>query len=204
MPDVTDILIVYYSLKGSTRAMAQHIATGVQAAGSSFILRTVPKVSTVNEKIAPDIPDDGAPYVQPEDLKRCHGLLLGSPTRFGNMAAPMKYFIDGLSQEWLQGTFVGKPAGFFTSASSLHGGHESTLLTMMIPLLHQGAVIAGLPYYLNPALMQTKSGGSPYGATHWSGRDHQHSMTHEEEQLCHALGYRIATLAQQLRVRHDH
>lgn len=194
---MTNILILYYSANGSVLQMAQQIAVGVQAAGASFTLRTVPKVSALNEKIADDIPATGAPYVQSFELAQCQGLLLGSPTRFGNMAAPMKYFIDGLGQEWLQGTLVGKPAGVFTAASSLHGGHESTLLTMMLPLLHHGALITGIPYHSNPELTETTSGGTPYGASHWAKTQKGH-LTQEEKKLCYALGYRVALLAKNL------
>ena len=195
---MTNILIVYYSVHGSTLEMAEHIASGVQSIeGASFTLRTVPKVSAVSEKTAPSIAAEGAPYVQASDLRSCDGIILGSPTRFGNMAASMKYFIDSLTQEWLNGTLVGKPAGVFTSASSLHGGHESTLLTMMLPLLHHGALLAGLPY-TNPELKKTRSGGTPYGPSHWSGRENQASLSDDEQILCFALGARIASLAMKL------
>ena len=163
------ILILYYSRHGATRKLAELIAQGVaHVPNCEAVLRTVPAVSTVTEATEPAVPDSGAPYVELTDLEECAALALGSPTRFGNMAAPMKYFIDGSSAQWLSGALAGKPACVFTSTGSLHGGQESTLLSMMLPLLHHGMLIVGLPY-TEASLMTTGSGGSPYGATHWSG-----------------------------------
>jgi NAD(P)H dehydrogenase (quinone) len=192
------ILVLYYSRHGKTRRLAECIAQGVESVpGAEARLRTVPAVSTVTEATEPDIPASGAPYVEPEDLQECAGLALGSPTRFGNMAAAMKYFLDGTSAQWLSGTLAGKPAAVFTSTGSLHGGQESTLLSMMIPLLHHGMLVMGLPYTL-PELMTTSSGGSPYGATHWSGLDGNRALTDDEKRLAIALGQRLARAAAQL------
>jgi len=186
------ILVLYYSRHGKTRKLAELIAQGVESVpGAEARLRTVPAVSTVAEATEPDIPRSGAPYVELEDLAECAGLALGSPTRFGNMAAAMKYFLDGTSSEWLSGTLSGKPAAVFTSTGSLHGGQESTLLSMMIPLLHHGMMVMGLPYTM-PELMTTESGGSPYGATHWSGVDGNRAVTEDEKRLAVALGRRLA------------
>jgi NAD(P)H dehydrogenase (quinone) len=186
------ILILYYSRHGKTRRLAELIAQGVESvSGMEARLRTVPAVSTVAEATEPDIPRSGAPYVEAEDLDDCAGLALGSPTRFGNMAAAMKYFLDGTSAQWLSGTLAGKPAAVFTSTGSLHGGQESTLLSMMIPLLHHGMMVMGLPY-THPELMTTASGGSPYGATHWSGVDGSRPVTDDEKRLAIALGRRLA------------
>ncbi|VEB40720.1 Trp repressor-binding protein [Chromobacterium violaceum] len=165
-----DILVLYYSQHGATRELARLIARGVDGVpGCQARLRTVPKVSAVCEAVEPAIPDGGAPYVERQDLVDCAGLALGSPTRFGNMASAMKYFLDGTSGEWMQGALAGKPACVFTSTSSLHGGQEATLLTMMVPLLHHGMVIAGLPYS-EAALLATQTGGTPYGVSHLAGR----------------------------------
>ncbi|MGN6702357.1 MAG: NAD(P)H:quinone oxidoreductase, partial [Burkholderiaceae bacterium] len=159
------ILVLYYSRRGATRTLAELVAEGVESVpGCDARLRTVPPVSTVAEATAPDIPDDGPPYVELADLEQCAGLALGSPTRFGNMAAPMKYFWDGTSTQWLSGALAGKPACVFTSTGSLHGGQETTLLSMMIPLLHHGMLLLGLPYS-HPELMTTSDGGTPYGAS---------------------------------------
>jgi NAD(P)H dehydrogenase (quinone) len=186
------ILVLYYSRHGKTRRLAELIARGVDSVpGMEARLRTVPAVSTVAEATEPDIPREGAPYVEPDDLAECAGLALGSPTRFGNMAAAMKYFLDGTSSQWLSGTLAGKPAAVFTSTGSLHGGQESTLLSMMLPLLHHGMLVMGLPY-TRPELMTTASGGSPYGATHWSGVDGTRPVTEDEKQLAVALGRRLA------------
>ena len=190
------ILELYYSRHGATRSLAEHIARGVEQAGMEARLRTVPSVSTDCEAVAPDIPDSGHLYATEEDLRDCAGLALGSPTRFGNMAAAMKYFLDGTSSLWMSGALINKPAAVFTSSASLHGGQESTLLTMMIPLLHHGMVIAGLPYS-ESALNSTETGGTPYGASHVagaSGRD----VDETELALARAQGKRLATLAQQL------
>ncbi|WP_045858236.1 NAD(P)H:quinone oxidoreductase [Teredinibacter purpureus] len=191
------ILVLYYSRQGATRAMAQLIARGVETAGLEARLRTVPAISTVCETTEDDIPTEGDLYCNENDLKDCAGLILGSPTRFGNMAAPLKYFIDNTSSLWLNGDLIGKPAAMFTSTSSMHGGQESTLLSMMLPLLHQGMVIAGIPYS-QQALHETKTGGTPYGASHVSGTQHDQNMSDDEQQLCKFLGKRVANLAQRL------
>lgn len=197
-PTAPIILVLYYSRHGKTRRLAELIAQGVESVpGMEARLRTVPAVSTVAESVEPDIPASGAPYVEPEDLAECAGLALGSPTRFGNMAAAMKYFLDGTSAQWLSGTLAGKPAAVFTSTGSLHGGQESTLLSMMIPLLHHGMMVMGLPYTL-PELMTTASGGSPYGATHWAGMDGKRPVTDDEKRLAVALGRRLALASRAL------
>ncbi|MBQ5947754.1 NAD(P)H:quinone oxidoreductase [Massilia sp. ST3] len=192
------ILVLYYSRHGATRKLAELIAQGIDSVpGAEARLRTVPAVSTVTEATAPDIPLDGAPYVELEDLADCAGLALGSPTRFGNMASAMKYFLDGTATDWVNGTLSGKPAVVFTSTGSLHGGQEATLLSMMIPLLHHGMMVMGLPY-THPELMNTASGGSPYGATHWAGVDGKRPLTEEERTLSVALGRRLAEAAVKL------
>jgi len=188
------ILILYYSRGGATRELAYKIAHGVEQAGAEALIRTVPAVSTECEAIADDIPSSGDLYAELSDLEQCSGLLLGSPTRFGNMAAAMKYFLDSTSPLWLRGALEGKPAGVFTSTGSLHGGQESTLLSMMLPLLHHGMLIAGIPYSVSE-LSITKSGGTPYGASHVAGPDNQQALTDEEAKLCIAQGQRIAELA---------
>jgi len=189
------ILVLYYSRNGATAAMAQQVARGVeQVAGMTAVLRTVPPVSAECEKSADEIPSDGPLYCELEDLRACAGLVLGSPTRFGNMAAPMKYFLDQSSSLWLSGALIDKPAGVFTSTSSLHGGQETTLLSMLLPLLHHGMVVAGLPYS-EPGLMRTASGGTPYGASHWAGPDNSRVLDDGEATLCRALGARVARLA---------
>lgn len=193
------VLVLYYSRSGSTEKMAQLIARGIEQTGSGMEarLRTVPPVSTVCESTAPDVPESGAIYCSEDDLRNCAGLVLGSPTRFGNMAAPLKYFIDNTGALWLSGALLNKPAAVFTSTSSLHGGQESTLLSMMNPLLHHGMVICGLPYS-EPLLMDTRSGGTPYGASHLSGRSSDRKVDDDEGALCIALGKRVATLALKL------
>ncbi|MBB6132994.1 NAD(P)H:quinone oxidoreductase [Massilia aurea] len=192
------ILVLYYSRHGATRKLAELIAQGVDSVpGAEARLRTVPAVSSVAEATAPSIPEDGAPYVEAADLAECAGLALGSPTRFGNMASSMKYFLDGTAAEWVNGTLSGKPAVVFTSTGSLHGGQEATLLSMMIPLLHHGMLVMGLPY-THPELMNTASGGSPYGATHWAGVDGKRAITEDERALSIALGRRLATAALKL------
>lgn len=192
------ILILYYSRNGSTFEMAKQIARGVeQVTGIEARLRTVPAVSPVTEATEPAIPTSGALYCTEDDLKHCAGLILGSPTRFGNMAAPMKYFLDGTSGIWLNGNLINKPAAVFTSTSTLHGGQESTLLSMMLPLLHQGMVIAGIPYS-EPAVSSTRTGGTPYGASHLASGDTPNKLSNDEIALCQALGKRVATLALQL------
>ncbi|MBX2809687.1 MAG: NAD(P)H:quinone oxidoreductase [Cellvibrionaceae bacterium] len=195
------ILVLYYSVHGATEAMAKQLGRGVEQAGLHARLRTVPRVSPECEATAPEIPASGALYCSATDLKHCSGVILGSPTRFGNMAAPLKYFWDNTSSHWLNGDLIDKPAAVFTASSSLHGGQESTLLSMMIPLLHHGMVITGLPYSL-PELMRSTTGGTPYGASHWSGPHNQHALSDDEILFCQALGKRVATLAQQLQDTH--
>lgn len=191
------ILVLYYSRHGATTEMARQIARGVELGGLEARLRTVPSVSADCEAVAPEIPGEGAPYASLDDLKNCAGLALGSPTRFGNMAAPLKYFLDGTSSLWLTGALVGKPAGVFTSTASLHGGQESTLLSMMLPLLHHGMLITGLPYS-ESALLETRGGGTPYGASHHAGNDGKRALDEHETTLCRALGQRLAQTAVKL------
>jgi NAD(P)H dehydrogenase (quinone) len=192
---MAEILVLYYSRHGATAEMARFVARGVEEVqGMRARLRTVPPVSTVCEATRPMIPDAGPPYVEPDDLSECAGLILGSPTRFGNMAAPLKYFLDTTSAQWLSGSLVGKPAGVFTSSGTLHGGQESTLLSMMLPLFHHGMVLVGLPFS-ESALLATRSGGTPYGASHLAGSDNDPRLSEEELQLCRALGRRVATVA---------
>jgi NAD(P)H dehydrogenase (quinone) len=196
------ILVLYYSRHGSTRKLAEHIAQGIESVpGCDARLRTVPAVSAMSESVIPDIPQSGPPYVELNDLAECDGLALGSPTRFGNMAAAMKYFWDGTSAEWLAGALAGKPACVFTSTGSLHGGQESTLLSMMLPLLHHGMMIMGLPY-TEPDLMTTASGGTPYGASHWAGVNGAHAMSDATRNLSQALGRRLAETSLKLRGTH--
>lgn len=193
------ILVLYYSRQGSTRKLADLIAQGIESVpGCEARLRTVPPVSTVTEATQPDIPAEGPPYVELRDLEECAALALGSPTRFGNMAAPLKYFLDGTSAQWLSGMLSGKPACVFTSTGSLHGGQETTLLSMMLPLMHHGMLLLGLPY-THPALMTTTSGGTPYGASHWSGINGNLPVSEETRQLTIALGKRLAETASRLR-----
>ena len=193
-----EILVLYYSHRGSVRALAEQIAVGIhQVPGAAARVRTVPRVSTVCEAVEDEIPADGPPYVEVRDLEECAGLALGSPTRFGNMAAPMKYFLDGLAGAWVNGTLAGKPASVFSSSASLHGGQESTLLTMMVPLLHHGMLLLGIPYS-EPALNATRSGGTPYGATHGAGADGAPALTAEEVELARAQGRRLAETALRL------
>lgn len=192
------LLVLYYSRHGSTRKLAECIADGIDSVpGCEARLRTVPAISTVTEATAPAIPESGPPYVEPHDLVECAGLALGSPTRFGNMAAEMKYFWDNTSTQWLAGALVGKPACVFTSTGSLHGGQESTLLSMMLPLMHHGMLLLGLPY-TEPALMTTATGGTPYGASHWAGVDGAQSMSADTRTLAIALGRRLAETARTL------
>jgi NAD(P)H dehydrogenase (quinone) len=196
-PQIT-LLVLYYSRHGSTRKLAEYIAQGIESvAGCDARLRTVPAISTVTESTESSIPEEGAPYVELSDLKECAGLALGSPTRFGNMASAMKYFLDGTAADWVSGTLIGKPACVFTSTGSLHGGQESTLLSMMLPLMHHGMLLLGLPYS-HPELMATQSGGSPYGATHWSGVDGKKPFTDDTRNLAISLGKRLAETALQL------
>lgn len=191
------ILILYYSRHGATADMARMIARGVEEEGLEARLRTVPAVSAVCEALEDSIPSEGPPYATPEDLRDCAGLALGSPTRFGNMAAPMKYFLDGTSPLWLKGALIGKPAGVFTSTSSLHGGQETTLTSMMLPLLHHGMLLVGLPYS-ETDLLHTSGGGTPYGPSHLAGIGNDRALDESEARLCQALGRRLARLAQAL------
>ncbi len=192
------ILVLYYSRYGATAEMANHIARGVgEIDGLEARIRTVPTVSTVCEAVEDDIPAQGPPYATLDDVRECAGLILGSPTRFGNMAAPLKYFIDGMGTLWLSGSLAGKPAAVFSSSSSLHGGQETTLLSMMLPLLHHGALIVGLPY-TETELLTTDSGGTPYGPTHVAGDDSKNPLTDEEKRLCKALGKRVGDIAKRL------
>ncbi|MFT5350021.1 MAG: NAD(P)H dehydrogenase (quinone) [Planctomycetota bacterium] len=195
---MTEVLVLYYSRYGNVAALANHIARGIESVDNcSARIRTVAPVSTVCESTQADIPDSGPPYVEHDDLKECAGLALGSPTRFGNMAAAMKFFLDSTSDLWISGALIGKPASVFTSTASLHGGQESTLLTMMLPLLHHGMMIVGLPYS-ESALLTTSSGGTPYGASHLAGAENDRAITDEEKQLCFAQGKRLAEVARKL------
>ena len=187
------VLVLYYSRNGHVKKLAEEIAQGVESAGMEARLRTVPAVSTVCEATAEDIPSSGDIYCTEQELANCSGLLMGSPTRFGNMAAPLKYFIDGTAGLWANGSLINKPAGVFTSTSSLHGGQETTLMSMMIPLLHQGMLLIGIPYS-EPSLHSTKSGGTPYGASHVEAEN----LSSDEISLCRAQGKRVAQLAAQL------
>ncbi len=190
-----EILILYYSRNGAVASLARQIARGVEeVTGMSARLRTVPPVAAITQTAARQVPDDGSPYVARHDLAECAGLILGSPTRFGNMAAPLKHFIDGLGAEWASGTLVGKPAAVFTSTASMHGGQESTLLTMMLPLLHHGMLLVGIPY-TEPALSSTHSGGTPYGASHVAGTQDDLPLTDDEKILARAHGRRVAGIA---------
>jgi NAD(P)H dehydrogenase (quinone) len=192
------VLVLYFSRYGATAEMARQLARGVESVpGIEARLRTVPPVSPVCEATADSIPPEGPPYATHEDLRHCAGLALGSPTRFGNMAAPLKYFLDGTSALWLNGALAGKPAGVFTSTSSLHGGQEATLLSMMLPLLHHGMLIMGLPYSEGD-LLHTRSGGTPYGPSHLAGPESNLPVSEEERRLCQALGRRIGRTAQAL------
>ena len=193
-----EILVLYYSRHGNTATMANKIARGVEEiADISACLRTVPAVSTTCEASDEEIPESGPPYAELEELAQCDGLILGSPTHFGNMAAPLKYFLDQTSTLWLSGALSGKPASVFTSSSSLHGGQEATLLSMMLPLLHHGVLISGLPSS-EPELLKTTTGGTPYGASHLAGADSSLALSEDEAKLCKALGRRVANLASKL------
>jgi NAD(P)H dehydrogenase (quinone) len=195
---VADVLVLYYSVGGSVRRMAELVAEGIERVpGAQARLRTVPRVSPVTEVAAPAIPPEGAPYAELKDLERCCGLALGSPTRFGNMAAPMRYFWDGTSPLWLKGSLAGKPACVFTSTASMHGGQETTLVSMMLPLLHHGMLIVGLPYTL-AEMNATRSGGTPYGASHFAGVADDLPVTEAERALCIAQGKRLAEVALKL------
>ncbi|HEX5674365.1 MAG TPA: NAD(P)H:quinone oxidoreductase [Azonexus sp.] len=195
---MTEILVLYYSTHGSVREMAQLVARGVnQVAGAAARVRTVPPVAPRTQVAEPPVPGTGAPYVELADLEQCAGLALGSPTRFGNMAAPLKYFLDTTGALWAKGALVGKPAAVFTSTASLHGGQETTLTSMMLPLLHHGMLIVGLPYTL-AEVNHTASGGTPYGASHWAGPTDDKPLTEDERALCIALGKRLAETAVKL------
>ncbi|MDJ0832656.1 MAG: NAD(P)H:quinone oxidoreductase [Gammaproteobacteria bacterium] len=194
---MTDILVLYYSRFGSVAKMAQQIALGVEAEDDcNAVIRCVPEVSATPEQTTAEVPEQGPPYATQQDLIDCDGLVMGSPSYFGNIAAPLKYFIDQSSQVWLSGNLIGKPAAVFTATSSLHGGQESMLLNMMIPLLHHGMIISGIPYS-EPALQKTRSGGTPYGASHVAGSDGK-ALTDDEIAACQALGKRVAQLARKL------
>ena len=193
-----DVLVLYYSRTGAVRALADHVARGIDSvAGMSARVRTVPRVVVATEAADPAVPTDGAPFVEARDLSECAGLALGSPTRFGAMAAPLKHFIDSLGGEWSRGTLAGKPAAVFTSTSSMHGGQEATLLSMMLPLLHHGMLVMGIPY-TEPDLNTTRSGGTPYGASHWAGPSGDQPLSNEEKRLAFALGKRLASAASRL------
>jgi NAD(P)H dehydrogenase (quinone) len=195
---MSEILILYYSRNGKTAQLARLVARGVEeVAGMTARLRSVPPVAPVTETAAPPEPPEGAPYATLADLRECAGLLLGSPTRFGNMAAPLKHFLDTTAADWISGTLAGKPAGVFTSTSTQHGGQETTLVSMMLPLLHHGMLIVGIPY-TEAALNRTSGGGSPYGASHVSGTSDQHAIGEDERMLARALGKRVAEVAARL------
>ncbi len=195
---MTHILILYYSRFGATRSMAEQVAEGVnQVNDCTAVVRTVPPVSPTTESVDPPVPESGPAYCTENDLATCSAIVLGSPTRFGNMAAPLKHFLDGTGSHWAQGTLVGKPAAVFTSTSSLHGGQESTLLSMMLPLLHHGMLIMGIPY-TEPTLNKTQTGGTPYGVSHWAGPKSDRPLSDDEIILCKHLGMRIASLAKKL------
>ena len=195
---MTEILVLYYSQGGAVRDMAQSIARGVESvSGAKARIRTVPKVSAICEATESEVPTSGAPYVELQDLEECAGLALGSPTRFGNMAAPMKYFLDGTTSLWLKGALIGKPAAVFTSSGSMHGGNETTLITMMLPLMHHGMILVGLPYS-EPALGNTTTGGTPYGASNIGGAMDDKPLSNDEKKLCIALGKRLAETALKL------
>ena len=195
---MSEVLILYYSRTGKVAQLARLVARGVEEVpGMRARLRTVPPVAPVTETTAPPVPGEGAPYVTAEDLRECSALILGSPTRFGNMAAPLKHFIDGLGAEWASGTLVGKPAGVFTSTSTMHGGQESTLLSMMLPLLHHGLLLVGLPF-TEAALSRTVSGGTPYGASHVAGSSGDNPFSEDEKTLARSLGRRVADISARL------
>lgn len=191
---MSDILVLYYSRHGATATMAQQIAIGIEEAGCTARLRTVPNISTTTEASESDIPETGAPYASLDDMQQCIALAVGSPTRFGNMSSELKYFFDSTSPLWLSGEMVNKPAAVFTSTSSLHGGQESTLLSMMLPLLHHGMQLIGIPY-TETTLLKTQTGGTPYGASHTSGVNGDLPFSDDEKQLCQALGKRLALTA---------
>lgn len=194
---MSEILILYYSRGGSVARLARFIARGVEEAGCTARLRTVPALAPVTQIAAASVPEEGAPYVSKHDLAECAGIILGSPTRFGNMAAPLKYFLDTTGSEWVSGTLVGKPAAVFTSTSTMHGGQESTLLSMMLPLLHHGALIVGIPF-TEPGISSTKTGGTPYGASHVAGNEDKTPISDEESSLARALGRRVGEITRKL------
>lgn len=195
---MTDILVLYYSRGGATARMARAVARGVESAGAQARLRTVPPVAPVTQTQAPAVPEEGSPYATLDDLRECAGLVLGSPTRFGNMAAPLKYFLDSAGALWMDGSLRGRPAGVFTSTGALHGGQEVTLLTMMVPLLHLGMLMVGIDP-TEPALNRTRAGGTPYGPSHWEGgRVTPGALDEDERLLCESLGRRIALIAERL------
>jgi len=195
---MSEVLVLYYSRFGATAEMARAIARGIGSVdGASARLRTVPPVSPVSEATAPAVPADGPPYAELADLEECGGIILGSPTRFGTMASPLKHFLERTGAQWLSGALAGKPAAAFTSTATLHGGQESTLLGMLLPLLHHGCLIVGIPY-TETALERTTSGGTPYGASHTAGPDSDRPITEEERELCTALGRRVAELVVRL------
>jgi len=195
---MSEILVLYYSQGGTTAEMARAISHGVEdIPGMQARLRCVPAVSSVCEAVAETVPDDGAPYASLDDLKECSGLILGSPTHFGNMAAPLKYFIDGTASLWMSGDLINKPAAVFTATASMHGGQESTLLSMMLPLLHHGMVLVGLPYS-EQSLLETQTGGTPYGASRLTSTEDNRPLSDDEKALCKALGRRVAHIAQKL------
>jgi len=196
---MNEILVLYYSRQGSTAALARHVCRGVEAVpGMQARLRTVAPVAVTTERLDPSVPNEGPPYATHDDLVQCCGLVMGSPTRFGNMAAPLKFFLDGTSALWLSGAMAGKPAGVFTSTQTLHGGQESTLLSMMIPLLHHGMYLVGLPYS-ERGLSDTRSGGTPYGASHVASLSGHGELSPSEQELARALGSRVAALGRKLR-----
>ncbi len=196
-----EILVLYYSRNGKTAQLARLVARGVEEVpGCAARLRSVPPVAPVTETSSPPEPDEGAPYATLDDLRECAGLVLGSPTRFGNMAAPLKYFLDATVGDWISGTLAGKPAGVFTSTSTQHGGQETTLVSMMLPLLHHGMLIVGIPY-TEAALNRTRGGGSPYGASHVAGTSDQHPISEDERLLARVLGQRVAEVASRLERR---
>ncbi|WP_440221659.1 NAD(P)H:quinone oxidoreductase [Dokdonella sp. MW10] len=195
---MSEVLVLYYSRTGKVAQLARHVARGIEEVdGMRARVRSVPPVAAVTQQAAPPVPDDGAPYVDAADLRECAGLVLGSPTRFGNMAAPVKHFLDGTGAEWASGALAGKPAGVFTSTSTMHGGQESTLLTMMLPLLHHGMLIVGVPF-TEAALNRTTTGGTPYGASHVAGVGGERELSDDERTLARALGRRVADAARRL------
>lgn len=197
------VLVLYYSRHGATAKMARLIAEGIEGGGMEARLRTVPGISPDNRQSTPEIPESGAVYCTEDDLRQCAALIIGSPTRFGNMAAPLKYFVDGTSSLWLSGSLAGKPAAAFTSTASLHGGQEATLLSMQLPLLHHGMLVVGLPY-TETALTETRGGGTPYGASHHAGADGSRKIDQHESTLCQALGKRVAVITRQLAAGASH